>query len=38
MAIDGARHHVRRLLVTKGAMERLEAKIVHNYIEPVDRR
>jgi hypothetical protein len=38
VVIDGARHHARWLLVTKGAIERLEAKIVYNYIEPVDRK
>ncbi|KAE9365419.1 hypothetical protein N431DRAFT_430924 [Stipitochalara longipes BDJ] len=38
VVIDGVRHHARRVLVTKGEKERLEAKIVYNYIEPVDKK
>lgn len=35
VVIDGVRRHARRVLVTKGEMERLEARIVYNYVEPV---
>lgn len=38
MVIDGVRYHARRLLVTKGTTERIEAKLVYNYIELVEKR
>jgi hypothetical protein len=36
VVIDGVRYHARRILVTKGEKESIEARLIYDYIKPKD--